>query len=217
VKSRPILFSAPLVRALLEGRKTQTRRLIKWKPIAPGWNLTASAMEAGYYHTGIPTSGWVLRSRGHGGCWNDRTHPLHCPYGVVGDRLRVREAWAVDDSLDMVIPYQLEFGGRRPVRIHWMADGPKPDVFGRTRPGIFLPREASRITLEITNVRVQRLQDISGSDAHAEGVDLNSPPPDGKGWPQSNIECYARLWDHINGAGSWDANPWVWALTFRRI
>lgn len=86
MKEHPIIFTPANIRAILEGRKTQTRRVAKWKPREAGLNLDAASLSVGYYHTGVPSSGFVLRSMG-GSCWNDRTYPLHCPYGVPGDRL----------------------------------------------------------------------------------------------------------------------------------
>ncbi len=99
-KERPILFSDEMVRALLANRKTQTRRIAKFKPYMPGQtlNLSFSGFDLGYYCTDVPSSGYVLRTRDGNGVWNDRTKPLHCPYGKVGDRLWVREAWTPDHA-----------------------------------------------------------------------------------------------------------------------
>jgi hypothetical protein len=170
MKERPILFSAPMIRALLAGTKTQTRRIVK--PGAPDdWNA--------------------------------------CPYGVIGDRLWVREthAPAADSWGAWERRMQKDGCGPAPV-IHYAADGGDPFV-EKWRPSIHMPRWASRITLEIVAVRVERLQDISEADVAAEGVlvDDIAPPY----W-----RSYRELWEQINGAGSWDLNPWVWIVEFTR-
>lgn len=183
IKERPILFSAPMVRAILAGTKTQTRRVIKPHPqmvtdhrMAPWEGDPAVLME-------------LLASTGR-----------RCPYGQPGDRLWVREAWADCDKL-----------------VRYYAD---EDVhpLRRKRPSIHMPRWASRITLEVTGVRVERLQDISEADALAEGVNVH---PDHHGKPRTSIyspvQAYRDLWESINGPGSWDANPWVWVVAFERI
>jgi hypothetical protein len=215
VKERPILFSGTLVRALLDDRKTQTRRIMKMVGTAAEKIGEATAKGARFerYDRGDGTDHGHFRIVTS----SDVAFNAWCPYGVPGERLWVREAWAVDDSLDLVRPSDLLFSGRRPVRIHYCADGPKPAGFGKTRAPIHMPRLASRLTLEITEVRVQRLQEICEEDARAEGVHIRHPPPDGKGWPQSNREVFTRLWASINGADSWVANPWVWCISFRRI
>lgn len=212
MRERPIIFSAPMVRALLEGRKTQTRRILK-----PGKFVLPSSDEGWAYN------GFALVLAHDGGT---SFYPLpHCPYGVPGDRLYVKEAWADNvverpgpwggDPVDVKVGH-LYRADREQTGIHWV-------------PSIFMPREASRIDLEITEVRVQRLQEITTADAMAEGIpqmageahaaglfDMTKEP--GHEWDnRTSIENYARLWDQINGVGSWDVNPWVWALTFRRV
>lgn len=245
IKERPITFTAESVLGILAGTKTQTRRVIKWKPYTPGYSLNFSGLEAGYYHTGMPSSGWVLRSRGAGGCWNDRTKPLHCPFGLVGDGLWVRETWKTSwdptTSIDG-IKYKANdaFIPMENSREAWM-QARLPGMEHPWRSPRFLPRWASRISLVAMEVRVQRLQDISEGDARAEGlaaitkdgqtVKYGKPDRDGlpgtddEGWPWQEWDVdprktYARLWNHINGRRTgcaWDANPWVWALTFRRV
>lgn len=196
MKERPILFSAPMVRALLAGTKTQTRRPLKQVQIR------SEAM---------PEPEW--RS----------VHTL-CPYGQPGDRLWVREAWRSGRLTDRFRPSEMT-----PHPVWYESDGPAPDACnGKLRPGMFMPRWASRITLEITGVRVERLQDISEADAIAEGVHadprcrqdddtpgfhLIGPVRDGS-FP---IARYGALWESLNGPGSWKSNPWVWVLEFRRI
>ena len=143
-----------------------------------------------------------------------------CPYGQVGDRLWVREAWRTSKVADELKPSNLAGGGHSPIWHEAQDDVPcHPSDFGKLRPSMFMPRWASRITLEITRVRVERLQDITEADARAEGcapawldaydhttVHAHAQPTYKRG--------YARLWGEINGDVSWDANPWVWVLSF---
>jgi hypothetical protein len=183
-RERPILFSAPMVRAILEGRKTQTRRV--YKP-----RVQDNVMDQ------------------HGPLWS-----LPCPYGVPGDRLWVRETWYERyDGLDDTYCEGYAADGE-------MKCGPVSataheaiNMGARSkRPSIFLCRADSRITLEITDIRVQRVQEISEEDAKAEGVSADAC------FATARLS-YEQLWDSINakrGYG-WEANPWVWALTFRVI
>lgn len=204
-KERPILFSRPMVRALLDGSKTQTRRVVKPQPDTahdgePYWFI------GGYRVWGYrPAPAVPLRAGGN---------PLPCPYGQRGDRLWVRESFA-HMYRDNAQPEK-----RAPEDVAYMADNltPDPYVYGSWKPSIHMPRWASRITLEVTNVRVERLQDISEADALAEGVKVH---PDHHGKPPSSIyspvQAYRDLWESIHDPDSWDANPWVWAVTFRRL
>jgi hypothetical protein len=179
--TRPILFSGAMVRALLDGSKTQTRRALKVR-----------CQEIGERDDG---SRWPWSE-------NPDTAADHwhvCPYGHAGDRLWVRETFC--DLGDGEIEYR--------------ADGEcDPNVVPRWTPSIHMPRAASRILLEIVAVRVERLQDITEGDAWAEGVDkaevLSMPCADGA------TAAYSALWQRINGAGSWEANPWVWVVEFKR-
>lgn len=255
-KERPILFSGPMVRALLNGSKTQTRRVCK-----PAANLSAvievpDPLEYGQVYNGS-----------HFGD-EDGEVQFACPYGGRGDRLWVRESWQVArETLDY------ETGGEYDVwawdeglgdprkhlkgdarfgtksALFYAADGEDKnpsaffDLLGldnktvlRTkeinwRPSIHMPRWASRITLEITSVRVERLQEISEADALAEGITYG-PTCDEEGrsggyhwdrtredeevWPTA-AQAYKQLWESINGPDSWTANPWVWAIEFRRL
>lgn len=182
-KARPILFSGPMVRALLAGRKTQTRRIVKPQP--------------------RPLCSHVEPFRGEGGGWiaGDNTGRIfHCPYGKPGDLLWARETWG-DDK---------QFGGKLYRATH---EGDDPIGSG-WRPSIHMPRSASRLTLELTGVKIERLNDISKADVIAEGITERD------GGPIEDAVCgwhepYAALWEKLNGAGSWEANPWVWALAFR--
>lgn len=198
MKERPILMSAPMVRAILAGTKTQTRRVVKPQP---SWVADPF----------VPFK-------------SDDADPesiILCPYGQPGDRLWVREnfsgPWCMEtqDGSAAVPPSKWGLGSR----IWYWADGePSYGDWTRPRPSIHMPRWASRITLEVTGVRVERLQDISVADAIAEGVNIH---PDHHGKPRESIysavEAYRDLWEQINGPGSWDANPLVWVVEFERI
>lgn len=213
MKERPILFSGPMVQALLAGRKTQTRRAMKLQPDDDGVvDVGTCGHTRGVAHVGNKTDG------GH------RTR-VPCPYGAPGDQLWVREnGWErpyrtptmLREGADTWSPYYYDADG------YTDADGEQFKAWGfKRRPSIHMPRWASRISLYITSVRVQRLQDISDTDAKAEGIE-----PFGDGWkhyffpdePRAAWEfatnSYASLWDKINGAGSWASNPWVWVLEF---
>jgi hypothetical protein len=241
MKERPILFSAPMVPLMLVDAKTQTRRIAKWSPREPDLNLAFSGLEAGLYIDGDPSSGWVLRSRDGSGCWNDRTHPLPCPYGVAGDRLWVREThcvFSVGEGMDRPVPDCVAY------RSTCDEDGCFDYTNGRGEilnlkvtkwsPAIHMPRWASRIALEVTKVRVERLHAITEDDACAEGArrfdDIPDPHPYGKGarWsmesPTTTDQClgtarfaFANLWNKLHGEDAWDANPWVWVVSFRRV
>jgi len=201
VTERPILFSAPMVRAILAGTKTQTRRIIKCPP---------------HYQIEEKDDGkpwpWMYDSE------RDRDHFMPCPYGEPGTRLWVREAWRAVWSSDDEPPRAFNAG----YRFWYEADAPHQDGFGKLRPSIHMPRCASRITLEVTGVRVEKLQDISEADAMAEGVALHD---DGKftdymsptGYAGNAVSSYRSLWTSINGPSSWEANPYVWAVEFRRL
>ncbi|MCE9982484.1 morphogenetic protein [Leclercia adecarboxylata] len=210
ITERGMIFNAEMVRAILDGRKTQTRRVVKFKLREPGLNLNFSGLKLGHYRTGDSSSGYVLASRGAMGCWNDKTFPAHCPYGQPGDRIWVRET----------------FGdcGERLVYRADIDDGAKCKV-ERWTPSIHMPRWASRILLEITDVRVERLNSISEEDARAEGVppagDLLPDYPDTYLTPAGDFAtakvAFHRLWQSIYGDDSWPANSWVWVIEFKRI
>ena len=292
-KERPILFSGPMVRAILEGRKTQTRRVVK-PPAEQGRDRDGEACGPMVYDLsratadhGFPTddTGEVLPmhrwSKGSDPAPESmyRNHYLHVPFKhphdswsakgddprarvyapwAAGDRLFVRESWGI---------IQPTHGTGRGTNMDpwfvYRADAEKPSWEGGTfefsgwRPSIHMPRKASRLTLEIECVRVERVQDISEADAIAEGLphqDGNADEPracwlwrgrgyhgagfdthggrtyhtpsgqDGRGRCNCAVggptpaQCaYRELWDSINGEGSWNANPWVWVLDFRRV
>lgn len=229
---RPILFSAPMVRALLDGRKTQTRRIIKPRGKHP------SLFNDGW------TDSYVLDPGNEE--WRQKDIPIK-----LGDRLWVREEWSGDFAWHSIKPSE-----RHPSERLWFwADGnPDDGDWERPRPSIHMPRWASRLTLTVTEVRAERLQDISEADAIAEGVLRQDPTPedwewyrgyadehgldpndpngvshvwlapgtrqgfgprkDAPQWGPTAAFAYRLLWDSINGSGAWDANPWVAAYTF---
>lgn len=184
MKERPILFSAPMVRALLAGTKTQTRRLCKLN-----------------YRTGMPEP--ELRSL-----------LAACPYGVPGDRLWVRESWRTVWSSDEEPPRSFDAS----YRFWYEADAPHQDGYGKLRPSIHMPRAACRLVLEVVSVRVECLMDISEADALAEGVDREVVAGYSRaGVGRAAAFAFRDLWTSINGGDSWDANPWVWVVAFKRI
>ena len=209
MKKRPILFKGAMVRALLAGTKTQTRRVVKPAPQMITENTITT-------WDGPPTAlQYQLERMGKG-----------CPYGQPGDRLWVREnGWERPDlsprqlreGADTWPPYEYD---AQPVMC-W-ADGELKGYGWKRRPSIHMPRWASRITLEITSVRVERLQDISEADAAAEGLHYTSErldrwSADGSSWVATPQNAYRALWQDINGPESWAANPWVWVVEFRRL
>jgi hypothetical protein len=191
VKERPILFSAPMVRAILDGRKSQTRRAVRH----------ALDHECAHPPTFFDQGGsWACSHCGHG--WDER---FRCPYGAPGDRLWVRESGCFfrHPEGNTVCAYRAHWD--RTDQLPWTDSTFMPQ---RWTPSIHMPRWASRITLEVTGIRVERLQAISNADAAAEGIDVTTYCGDGVG-------AYRNLWEAINGAGSWDANPWVWVVEFK--
>lgn len=221
VKERPILFSAPMVRAILEGRKTVTRREVKRR-------AALDCLAAGFEPSFLTVPG----------------NADLCPYGQPGDRLWVRETWGVishnfDEAGNIVdwVPdrpatpiRELKFGrGYYSGHVIYRADGDAEwagddDGGGEPRsawhPSIHMPRAASRMLLEITEVCVERLQDISDEQCVAEGIGLTEhaigvklTKPLGESMPKA---LFKDLWVHINGPEAWEANPWVWAVSFRR-
>lgn len=205
---RPIIFSGEMVRAILDGEKTQTRRIAK---------VTSEGCPPGFL---TPLAGFVPR--------RPEQHVEYCPYGQPGDRLWVKESYALTGELANARLRDFGFP-RESLRDHlrYRADADGYDeTVQRWRPSIHMPRWASRITLEITGVRIERLNEISEADAIAEGVERTvtddgwrryaTPAEELAGLPpvRSARASFKTLWESIHGPGSWDANPWVWALTF---
>lgn len=214
MKERPILFNGEMVRAILDGRKTQTRRIVK-----PSWlPVVEECMRV--------NRKWV---------WTTMEYDLTTPYGEPGDRLWVREKWGhfLDpfEGMDWIPdrPFrpitEIKFGSGYICNsnIIWAADGhfewaddESSEPVSRWKPSIHMPRWASRINLEITKVRVERLNDISEEDARAEGVEATKfECVDGNKY--SYQYPFQELWSFINGFESWKKNPWVWVIEFRRI
>lgn len=235
-KEIPILYSASMALATLDGSKTQTRRAIK-VPRRGSFVLMGDDEHA----DGGPWWPYQSDDGESSVCDDGCEHFMPCPYGQPGDRLWGREtlfAWGrwetrysakkgrdewhfVDMTLECGKAYLYAADGPRPQPLAGKRDGGVTPKWWK-RPAIFMPRVASRIDLEVTGVRAERLQDISQADAIAEG--LSAQP--GGGWGLSDGShfhltdprvCYASLWEAINGAGSWNANPWVWCVSFRRI
>lgn len=195
MKERPIMFKAAMVRAILENRKTQTRRLVKFTDSGrvkrPGSSLN--------WHIEDPNAAFA------------------CPYGMAWDRLWVRETFADTTDLHVDDP-------------GWVYRATDPDwstMEGfKWRPSIFMPRAASRLNLGITGVRVERLNQISDEDAMAEGIRCYTAgdilayavSPDSRDDAEATARmAFRALWQSINGADSWDANPWVWVVNFERL
>lgn len=197
MKERPILFSAPMVRTLLAGTKTQTRRA--FSPRMEKLMRAAAAM------------GEVSHFLDEGSMQpNDLDYVRSfCPYGQPGDRLWVRETWAY--GVHAMAAKRDEDGP-----FVYAADGTTQGrLCERWTPSIHMPRWACRITLDIKAVRIERLQSISEADAEAEGIDFLRHIPDADETLTAK-QLYECLWDSINGAGSWAANPWVWVVEFER-
>lgn len=215
MKERPILFSAPMVRALLAGTKTQTRRVMPHQPpeILPGYLAKVYWPARDRHMTSDPESAAYLQFERPGDY--DGMHVMRdgfgfrCPYGQPGDRLWVRETHAPQaDCWGSWERWMKGAGGPGPI-IHYAADIADKPFIEKWRPSIHMPRWASRITLEVTGVRVERLQDISEEDAKAEGVVWEQG--------QTAINVFETLWESINDPGSWEANPWVWVVEFKRV
>lgn len=222
---RPILFSAPMVRALLQGRKTQTRRILHGVPDAPAMDAVHPANKirhaAPYLdaYCGQPKTDSNPRGMGPRWCWwtrDDRPGPLFNVGYAPGDRLWVREGCMIADrSAGFDVTHNATGS-----TVGYLADGEgewvdRAKVAGiRKRPGIHMPRWASRLTLAVTDVRVERLQDISQTDAEGEGVRAVYGEPFDPASDITGRRMFELLWDHINGVGAWEANPWVAAISF---
>ncbi|WP_163478527.1 hypothetical protein [Klebsiella pneumoniae] len=222
MKERGMIFNSEMVRAILDGRKTQTRRPIKWKQ--------TRFTEIGEREDG---SKWPWSEDAEHAC--DFWHP--CPFGAVGDRIWVRETFTGHYLDDDQIQDIKDGRDKASSLCEYRAD--YPDGYQAAdgwTPSIHMPRWASRILLEITDVRVEQLNAISPEDAESEGLERTNftgfgdepglpsyPEPDvyfdplKKQWKEYPPEAFAGLWESIYGEESWKANPWVWVITFRRV
>lgn len=218
MKEHPILFSTPMVQAILEGRKTQTRRTrgLKWVNESPDK----------FYFFGFENDPKIeikldifKRYKGYYAVFENLTEEFNqlskCPYGQPGDLLWVRENWASSKALDKVkpsnilsgFPCEYQAGGTSLMNYNELIDR------GRWRPSIHMPKHAARIWLKVKDVRVERVQNISEEDAKAEGVKQYATKPD---WMAAKFG-FEILWGNINGQESWDANPWVWVVEFEVV
>ncbi|HFF0126533.1 TPA: morphogenetic protein [Klebsiella pneumoniae] len=198
MKERGMIFNGEMVRAILDGRKTQTRRIMAPQPADDIERCIFPNPEA---------IGWKSSLRHKHGS----TTAHFCHYGKPGDRIWVRETWArynIDQN-----SHDIAYRATTP------ADWPEE---GRWRPSVHMPRWASRILLEITDVRVERLNAISQENAQAEGMELTGwrptySDPDSGGEVMTPYDNFAELWSSIYGDESWKANPWVWVIEFKRV
>ncbi len=228
-KEHPILFSAAMVRALLRepNPKTQTRRVITPQPPADSGEIRVGA----FCPTKIDRHGEEYPGDEVFGAYDlDGRWGVKCPYGVPGDRLWVREKWLPDPPDDGTWDYYAFTDGRiynfdllpdrfkSPKHVYYAADCKDPQDF-RWRPSIHMPRWASRITLEVVRVRVERVQDITPLDAEAEGYPQGTEVQCMSTQALNRLNWFAHLWDSINAKRgfAWASNPWVWVVEFRRI
>ncbi|HIC8361459.1 TPA: hypothetical protein ACW7O2_002978 [Klebsiella aerogenes] len=225
MKERGIIFNGEMVRAILDGRKTQTRRIMKLQPkpskSRPGdfW-FSSKKLESMVHVSDLapgnsPIADYHLFIQEH--C---------CPFGAVGDRIWVREAFRVHSRATDVatLVYKASERNSWTEQTHRVpvAVCNKPATPEKWTPSLHMPRWASRILLEITDVRVERLNAISQEDAQDEGMELTGwrttySDPDSGGEVWTPYDNFARLWDSIYGEGSWKVNPWVWVIEFKRV
>lgn len=211
MKERPILFSAPMVRAILDGTKTQTRRIGKCQK--------DDATQLGIESCEHATKGTVYQAtyRAYPTGGTARWALCECPFGIIGDRLWVKETHA------RVHPVMLQSLDPDPKSAYWETLFRATEELGKYagrvhwKPSIFMRREFSRITLEITGIRVERLNDISEEDAKAEGVTIIQAVRGITAGSGGYLSAFSRLWESINGPGSWTKNPWVWAISFKPL
>jgi hypothetical protein len=214
-KQRPILFSAAMVRALLAGTKTQTRRALKHQPIDIIQMPEPPAPVTSSHHR--PIQQWVtLEQR----VPEPRGKVVRCRFGIPGDSLWVRETWQrIYERHDGQRFTEARPGFQyRRSWIEYAATSSEPPP--KWRPSIHMPRAHCRIILRITDIRVERLQDITEADAMAEGIIKVGQRWEADGivaTPDGARDAYKSVWNYINGRDAWDANPWVWALSFERV
>jgi hypothetical protein len=229
MKERPIIFSAEMVRAILEGRKTQTRRVRGLEDVNnyPGSFVGVASLGALGYR-GLCRSDYYLKPSAKKeyqkyprlyhwllGVQSRELNPIpvRCPYGQPGDRLWVRETWATTNTCDYLAPKEIWRYEHPPMLYYsaWTGAARESKNRGKWRSPIHMPRWASRITLEIKSVRVERVQEISEEDAIAEGIS-------GGDWLGNPVGEYRKLWDSINAKRGypWESNSWVWAIEFEQ-
>lgn len=231
IKERPIIFSGQMVQAILEGKKTQTRRRIRWSDKTAEYDgCSLFEQKDGTY--------WPYN------CWDGNEHPIACPYGCAGERLWVRETFRT------VRPFTGDLGHDMTTTIvrYYADDHPKYRDQDKWKPSIHMPRSASRITLGVASISVERLQDIGTGDCIREGIWVEPPPgatqqkypEDLADWSEERREewfqgaakamymsqCYHEgqlrdkfheLWNGIHGDDDWQENPWVWVVGFNII
>jgi len=220
MKERPILMATASVQAILNGPKTQTRRIIKIPK--------QGRIKSGY----VCENGLFYNNKGYVRICFDTSgladfESLYCPYGQVGDRLWVKETWATENQYNSLKPSQIPHSAR----IWYLADDSRPAWVGRTRSALFMCRWMSRILREITEIRAERVQDISEEDAIAEGIERHTDSGNNIFWFEvasdyhgdtqgvTAIEAFGKLWDSINAkrGHGWDKNDWVWPISFKEI
>ncbi|HBQ0179353.1 TPA: hypothetical protein ACR6U7_000328 [Klebsiella pneumoniae] len=224
---RGMIFNAEMVRAILAGRKTQTRRIMKVQP-SEAFTPMNMALETDYkarwYTPGVVDKDGYLQpaSKEVFGVSNEN-EGYSCPFGAVGDRIWVRETFTGHYLDDDQIQDIKDGRDKASSLCEYRAD--YPDGYQAAdgwTPSIHMPRWASRILLEITDVRVERLNAISQEDAQAEGMELTGwrptySDPDSGGEVMTPYDNFAELWSSIYGDESWKANPWVWVISFKRV
>ncbi|EFB4108525.1 hypothetical protein AB5T19_000855 [Escherichia coli] len=215
MKERGMIFNGEMVRAILDGRKTQTRRVMKPQPEPCPAPRGGHWWPSNVFKTILHVEEEMQNGKGGwGGLVGDA-----CPFGDVGDRIWVRETWAeAGASAPDLKLYRANYPAHVPT--HYENVPPAEDV--RWTPSIHMPRWASRITLEIIGVRVERLNSISQEDAQAEGMELKGwrptySDPDSGGEVWTPYDNFAQLWESIYGEESWKANPWVWVIEFKVV
>ncbi|WP_375144465.1 hypothetical protein [Escherichia coli] len=215
MKERGMIFNGEMVRAILDGRKTQTRRIMKVQPsdaFHPTHNGYDLDLNAHCYTPGVvDKNGYLQPAKKEVFGVADENEGYTCPFGAVGDRIWVRETWAEAGAgaPDLKL-YRADYPEHVPT--HYENVPPADEI--RWTPSIHMPRWASRLMLEITGVRVERLRDLSEDDAKSEGI---TPPSGGvlPGW-EYRIN-FRDLWMSIYGADNWETNPWVWVIEFKVV
>lgn len=215
MKERGMIFNGEMVRAILDGRKTQTRRIMKPQPepCPRGGHWWPSNV----FKTMLHVEDEMQNGKG---CWGGLVGDA-CPFGDVGDRIWVRETWA---EAGASAPDLKLYRANYPEHVPSIYENVPPAEEIRWTPSIHMPRWASRILLEITGVRVERLNAISEEDARAEGIidggclNCGEPEPCGCANPEPDAtDAFAYLWQSIYGQENWNANPWVWVIEFKRV